>query len=486
VLTDEGLDEDAYIEKYGTRPFVDARRDHLSTFSMDVDTASYTLARSRLREGKLPDPQAVRVEEFVNYFKQPYTVSGNDAFGVFAEAAPSPFNAKASQPLAGRRAETPGARPALQILKVGIKSRDPRPNERKPAMLTFAIDTSGSMTRDERLENVQMALKALVNQLQPDDAVSLVAFNDQAQVLLPRTQARLKQRIVDAIDALTSDGGTNVEAGLNLAYRIADESYSPDAVNRVILCSDGVANVGAKGPDDILRTVKVFAGRGIDLSAIGFGRQQYNDEMMVKLADNGNGSCHFADTFEEAKRIFTEQLPPHLNALARDAKVQVDFNPDVVARYRLLGYEKRKIADKDFRNDAIDAAEVQHSTLVNALYEIERTPTGHGALGTVYLRWKDAGSRNLPVVERNFPLSEGIQAATVSEASPDLRFLACVARFAELLRKSNWVRDSSYADVLDQLHQLPADFRQRDAFKEVEDLVRRAQALSIAEWKKDL
>ena len=470
ALTDDGLDEDDYIERFGTRPFVDCARDHLSTFGLDVDTASYTLARSRLRQGQLPEPDSVRVEEFLNNFKQPYQVSGDDAFGVFAEGGPSPFN---------------GAQD-VEILKIGIKSRDPRPDERKPAMLTFIIDTSGSMSSPcatgsnyDRLDMAREALKALVQQLDGEDAVCIVGFSDQAELVLPRTQARQKQRILDAIDSLTPHGATNVEAGLNMGYRLADEAYNADAVNRVILCSDGVANVGAKGPEEMLKLVKVFSGRGIDLSTVGFGMGQYNDQMMVRLADNGNGSCHFVDTLQQAERIFTEQLPPHLDVLARDAKAQVDFNPDVIERYRLLGYEKRKIADKDFRNDKIDAGEVAHSTLITVLYEIKRKPAGHGPLGKIYLRWKDAGYRHLPVVERNYPLSEGVMSGEVNRATPELRFAACVARFAELLRESPWVRDSSYGAVLEQLYHLPPAFRMREDCREVLELVTLAQSLSV-------
>lgn len=486
--TDDGLDEDAYIEKYGTRPFVDCARDHLSTFGLDVDTASYTLARSRLNQNELPDPESVRVEEFLNYFKQPYTVAGQDAFGVFAEAAPSPFDSAQRLSMPGQ--VTSGTLKALsapaELLKIGIKSRDARADERKPAMLTFVIDTSGSMTKQDRLDLVRAALKSLVEKLNAEDAISIIGFNDQAELCLPRTQARQKQRILDAIDALTSKGGTNVEAGLTMAYRLADESYSPDAVNRVILCSDGVANVGAKGPDEILKLVKVFAGRGIDLCTVGFGMGKYNDQMMVKLADSGNGSCHFVDSRAEAEKIFSEQLPPHLSVLARDAKAQVEFNPDVVERYRLLGYEKRKIADKDFRNDKIDAGEVAHSTLITVLYEIQRKPSSHGALGKVFLRWKDAGYRHQPVVERNYPLSEGIVAADLQHASPQLRFLACVGRFAELLRGSKWAQDGSYGAVIAQLDQLPGDFRQREDWKEMRDLVARAQQLSVKKWAAEL
>jgi Ca-activated chloride channel family protein len=474
-LTDEGLDEDAFIERYGYRPFVDAARDHLSTFGMDVDTASYTQARAALREGRLPEPASVRTEEFVNYFKQPYEVAGDETFGVFAEGMPSPF----------------GCAAGLELVKIGIKSRAPRPDERKPAALTFVVDTSGSMGREDeqglsRLALLRSALRSLVASLSAEDSVCIVGFNDQAEVVVPRTQARFAARILDGLNRLSAGGGTNLEAGLNLGYRLADEAFSPEAVNRVVLCGDGVANVGQQGPDELLKLVQVFAARGIDLAAVGLGLGQYNDAMMQKLADSGNGSAHFVDTPQEAEKVFREQLPPHLGALARDAKVQVDFNPEVVARYRLLGYEKRKIADQDFRNDKIDSGEVGHATLVTALYEIQRRPNANGPLGKVYLRWKDASRRHLPVVERNFPLGEGLIAARAEAAPADLRFLACVAQFAELLRGNRWARTGSFAAVLRQLERLPDECRARAEWNELADLVRRAQALSVQCWAEDV
>ena len=495
-LTDEGLDEDDYVTKYGTRPFVDCARDHLSTFGLDVDTAAYTLARAALRSEKLPDPGSVKVEEFLNYFKQDYQVQGDEAFGVFAESAQSPFVDSPLQP----RDATPLASAlnesnlhSRELLKIGIKSRAARPGERKPAMLTFVVDTSGSMSKPAgvykdvtRLGLVKQSLTALVEALHPDDAVSIVGFRDQAELVLPRTQASQKQRILDAIDSMSARGSTNVETGLNLGYRMADEAYATNAVNRMILFSDGVANVGEKGPDEILKLVKIFAARGIDLSTIGIGMGKINDPMMRTLADNGNGSCHFADTLAEAQTILTQKLPPHLNVLARDAKVQVDFDSDTVKSYRLLGYEKRKIADKDFRNDKIDSGDVTHDTLVTVFYEIVRQSGVHGALGKVYLRWKDAGSPRLEVVERNYPLEQGIYAGPANKATPDFRFLACVARFAELLRDSKWTRHGSYAEVLAELDRLPNEFKSKPECQEVRDLVSRAQRLSVAKWKTEI
>ncbi|MEI6234188.1 MAG: von Willebrand factor type A domain-containing protein, partial [Planctomycetota bacterium] len=492
VLTDEGLDEDEYVNKFGTRPFVDCARDHLSTFGMDVDTAAYTLARSMLRSDKLPTPDSVKVEEFVNYFKQAYQVLGDDAFGVFAESAQSPF---VDTNVRSRDAALLGSDNVhtRELLKIGIKSRAARPGERKPAMLTFVVDTSGSMSKAgikdtslSRLAIVKQALTALVESLTPDDAIGIVGYGDQAELILPRTQARHKQRILDAIDSMTPGGSTNIDAGVNLGYRMADEAYATNAVNRMILFSDGVANVGEKGPGDLVKLVTLFAGRGIDLSTVGIGQSGAKDPMMRTLADAGNGSYHAADTMAELQKILLEKLPPHLNVLARDAKVQVDFNVDTVKSYRLLGYEKRKIADKDFRNDKIDSGDVGHDTLVTVFYEIVRQTGVRGSLGKVYLRWKDAGSPRLDVVERNYPLEESTYAGAAQNASPDFRFLACVARFAELLRESKWTRHGSYAEVIAELNRLPQDFRAKPEWSEVKDLIERAQRLSIAKWKTEL
>jgi Ca-activated chloride channel family protein len=467
LLTDEGMLEDDYIEKYGVRPYVDSARCKFSTFGLDVDTASYTQARLKLRNNQLPDPQTVRVEEFVNYFKQSYSVSGDEAFGVFAEGGPSLF----------------GGSSGLEILKIGVKSRQPRPDERKPAVLTFVVDTSGSMDHGGRLELIRQALQTVAAGLRPEDALCIVGFAQQAQVVLTRTSGRQQQRILDAINTLSANGGTNVEAGLLLGYRLADEAFSPDAVNRVILCSDGVANIGAQGPDEMLKLVKIFAARGIDLATVGFGQGQYNDQMMQRLADNGGGACYFVDTPAETAKVFSEQLPLHLTALARGAKAQVEFNPEVVERFRLLGYEKRKIATQDFRNDKVEGGEVGHDTLVTALYEVKRRPQSHGVLGKVFLRWKDAAFRHQPWVERNYPLSEGILVGEVAQESAQLRFLECIARFADLLRNNPWARAGSYADVLAGLYALPPEFRERADWKEVAELVAKARELAVAQMR---
>jgi Ca-activated chloride channel family protein len=435
-----------------------------------VDKASYTLARNTLSAGKLPDPKTIRVEEFINYFPEEAPADPERVFSVFSEGGPSPFGE------------------GLELLKISVKARDLRPGERKDAVLTFAVDTSGSMatpaqmksgetSSQTRLKLVRESLGALVRALGPDDRVGIVAYSSQPYLVLPHTAARESERILGAIESLAPSGPTNVEAGLDLAYRVADEVFQPKAVNRVILCSDGVANAGARGPEEILKKVRVYAGRGIFLSCVGVGMGRYNDSLLETLADKGNGNYAYVDSTAEAEKIFRETLPATLQVLAQDAKIQVDFNADVVSHYRLLGYENRDIADKDFRNDKVDAGEVGPGSTVTVLYEIRRKASTAGDLGRIYLRYRDTGTGR--VDEANYPLSPGVLATSLGGTSDAFRFTACVAELAELLRSSYWSRDGSYGSLLSMLYTVSPEYRARPQWREVEQLVRRALELTL-------
>ncbi len=476
IVGDEGLGRDGFRARYGSTPFIDTRRDHFSTFGMDVDTASYTYARSTIRTGTLPRPETVRVEEFVNYFPEEYPTDPQTVFSVFCEGGPSPFGE------------------GLELLKIAVRARELRPDERRNAALTFAVDTSGSMASSvgnqgagagnqvdisgtSRLALVRDALRTLVAALGPDDRVGIVAYSTHPYLVLPHTAARHRTRILGAIDSLSPGGATNVEAGLDLTYRVADEIFDPKALNRVILCSDGVANVGARGPEEILKKVAFFARRGIYLSCVGFGMGQYNDAMLETLANKGNGNYGYVDDLTEARKIFEEDLPSTLQVLARDAKIQVDFNPQAISHYRLLGYENRDIQDKDFRNDKVDAGEVGPGTTVTVLYEIRRHANPQGDIGRIYLRYHDTGTQR--VEEVNYPLSPGVITTRLSETSDWFRFVAAVAETAELLRGSYWARNGSYGKVLELLATLSPAFRAQPPSKELADLVARAQALTV-------
>ena len=327
--------DDVFFRNYGTNPFIDTEDDHFSTFGMDVDTASYSVTRRYLRDGLLPPPEAVRVEEFVNAFDYNYEPPTHGAFAVYIEGAPSIFGE-------GKR---------LQLLRIGIQGRVIPDENRKDAILTFVIDVSGSMAMENRLGLVKRALTLLVEQLRPGDEVGIVIYGSRAKVLLPHTGVEGREEILAAINSLAPEGATNAEEGLRVAYNLALKNARFGSINRVVLCSDGVANVGETGSDAILREIRAHVEEGITLTTVGFGMGNYNDILMEQLANKGNGTYAYVDTLYEAKRIFVENLTGTLQVIAREAKVQVDFNPQVVSRFRLLGYENRRLDHEDFRDD---------------------------------------------------------------------------------------------------------------------------------------
>jgi Ca-activated chloride channel family protein len=425
-----------FFEHEGVNPFIDTEDDHYSTFAMDVDTASYTIARRYVNEGHLPPKEAVRVEEFVNYFDLAYPGPREDegAFAIHLEGAPSPFGGE-----------------GYYLVQVGIQGKRIHVEDRKDAVLTFVIDVSGSMDRENRLHLVKRSLLYLVDQLRPTDKVGIVAYGSRAYYVLRPTYASDKVRILDAIDTLRAGGSTYAEAGLREGYRMAYNAFEEGAINRVILCSDGVANVGRTGPEEILQVIGEYAEEGITLSSIGVGLGNYNDVLMEELADKGNGNYAYVDTIEEARRVFVENLTGTLQVIAKDSKIQVDLNPEVVARYRLLGYENRDVADEDFRNDEVDAGEVGAGHSVTALYEIkfqkgvDPTRWVDRAL-TVHVRYQDPDSDHVHEVAREFWTDEFYR--DWRHSSPAFLLTAAVAEYAELLRGSYWAREGSLDQVL--------------------------------------
>ena len=417
--------DDVFFRNYGTNPFIDTEDDHLSTFGMDVDTASYSVTRRYIRDGHLPPPEAVRVEEFVNAFDYNYRPPSHGAFALHIEGAPSKFGE-------GKR---------MQLLRIGIQGRVVPTERRKDAILTFVIDVSGSMARENRLELVKRALTLLVEQLRPSDKVGIVVYGSRAKVLLPHTGIGERGEILAAINSLEPEGATNAEEGLRIGYKLAQQSARVGSINRVILCSDGVANVGETGPDAILKEIRAHVEEGITLTTIGFGMGNFNDILMEQLANKGNGSYAYVDTLNEARRIFVENLTGTLQVIARDAKVQVDFNPRVVSRFRLLGYENRRLDHEDFRDDDADGGEIGSGHSVTALYEIKLHEEAIGKLATVFIRHADPDTRQVAEI------SEDIFAAELEdrfeEASPQFRLAATIAEFAEILRESYWAREGS-------------------------------------------
>ena len=425
---------DVFFEEYGVNPFIDTEDDHLSTFAVDVDTASYTVMRRYVGDGYLPPDESVRVEEYVNYFEQDYEpprdIEGEGAFAVHLEGAPSLYG--------GER---------YYLARVGLQGYEVPPEARKDVVLTFVIDVSGSMDMESRLELVKDALWLLVEQLRPTDQVGIVVYGSRAHVVLEHTPVENSRRILRAIDQLRPEGSTNAEEGLVVGYRLAAEAFDPQAINRVILCSDGVANVGRTGPDAILEQIRDYAERGIYLTTVGFGMGNYNDVLMEQLADNGDGFYAYVDTLKEAERVFVHELVSTLQVIARDAKIQVDFNPAVVSRYRLLGYENRDVADEDFRNDEVDAGEIGVGHSVTALYEIKfhpDRPESETAM-TAYVRYEDPDTGQVTEIARSIARADF--APTFKEASIRFQLDAVVAEYAEILRDSYWARDSSLEDV---------------------------------------
>ncbi|MFQ6008550.1 MAG: von Willebrand factor type A domain-containing protein [Candidatus Zixiibacteriota bacterium] len=454
IVNDEPFDA-MFFKHYGVNPFVDTEDDHLSTFAIDVDDASYVMTRSYLERGYLPPDEAVRTEEFVNHFKYNYQAPQETPFEVYFEGAPSMF---------GQNCE---------LLKIGIKGKKILAENRKPANLIFVIDVSGSMARENRLTLVKKALRLLIDELTPEDKVGIVVYGSRGRVILEPTSIERKNDIIAAIEQLIPSGSTNAEEGLRLGYDMAQRHFEKGKINRVILCSDGVANVGRTSAEAFLKWIKKHADKGITLTTVGFGMGNYNDILMEKLGDKGNGHYAYVDNLPEARRIFVENLTGTLQVIARDVKIQVDFNPDVVRSYRLLGYENRDVDDDKFRDDKEDGGEIGSGHEVTALYEIKlRKEAPPAKIGTIYIRYKDPDSDEVAEISR--PIRRSVFHGEFVEASVDFKLAAAAAEFAEILRKSYWAKGSELKDVLALVKDISNEIDSPDVI-ELMSLVSKAQ-----------
>ncbi len=333
-------------------------------------------------------------------------------------------------------------------MRVGLQGKEVLEEQRQDATLVFTIDISGSMAREDRLGLVKQSLRLLVDELRSDDKVAIVTYGNRGSVLLEATEGRNKGEILQAIDSLHPGGSTYVEDGLKVAYKLAVDEIEPGRVTRVMVLSDGVGNVGNTGPDSILNQIQEYVDQGVSLTTIGFGMGNYNDILMEQLANDGDGAYYYVDTLSEAQSIFVDDLTGTLQVIAKDAKVQVDFNPETVGRYRLLGYENRDVADEDFRDDAVDAGEIGAGHSVTALYELKLHEGAEGTLGTVYMRYEDVGLNE--VVEISEELQRTDLAVSFEEASSRFQLSAVVAKFAEVLRGGYWAREGSLQAVADE------------------------------------
>ncbi len=447
-----------FFQNYGVNPFIDARADHLSTFAMDVDTASYSVARRFVMDGNRPDPDSVRVEEFVNYFEQDYPQPHRGAFGIHVDGARSPFTQD------------------TWIARVGIQGRDVPDHRRKDATLVFVIDTSGSMNRENRLGLVQRALRLLVRELRPTDQIGIVTYGDRGYAVLNPTEARHDDYIINIIDSLRAGGSTNAEEGLRIGYEMADRWLVPERITRVILLSDGVANVGQTGPEAILRQVRSYVNEGVTLSTVGVGMGNYNDILLEQLANDGNGNYIYVDNLSEAWKSFVDNLTSTLQVIAKDAKVQVSFNPEVVHSYRLIGYENRDVADRDFRNDYVDAGEVGAGHSVTALYELRLNEYAEGPIAKVHVRYQDPDSYRIHELSRN--LNRADLHDWFENASPRFQLSATVAQYAEVLRESYWAQHTTFEDVRYHADRVGGILREDPDVTEFAKLVSMASGIS--------
>ncbi|SCF11295.1 Ca-activated chloride channel family protein [Micromonospora viridifaciens] len=433
--------------------------DARSTFGLDVDTASYGYARRLIMDGRLPEATAVRPEEFVNSFRQDYAEPSGDGFAVHVDGARLPDSHDASR--------------QVRLMRVGLQTRSQDEENRPDAALTFVVDVSGSMDEPGRLDLVQDALHTLVDQLRRTDSIAIVAFSSRARVVREMTSLSDAGTLHDAIDSLRTQDSTNLEAGLVLGYRVARDGFRPGATNRVIVLSDGLANVGATEAEPILRRVRDEAAKQIALLGVGVG-SEYGDELMEQLADKGDGFVVYASERAQARKVFVRQLPATLSVRALDAKVQVSFEPSVVRSYRLIGYDNRAIDDEDFRDDRVDGGEVGPGHSVTALYAVrladEASPSARAA--RVQVRWTDPHDRRAAEAYESVTVADLDRAFGV--ASPRLRTCYAAAWFAQALQDGPYGREVRLADLA-TIAEDAADASEDAEVKDLARVIRRAE-----------
>ena len=432
-----------FDEKEPANSFIDSRDDNLSTFAIDVDTGSYTLMRSYLNDyGQLPSAEAIRPEEFINFFDyhyQPPTLPEN-AFTIHADGAPAPFTENEN----------------YRIVRIGLQGYEVPQDQRQDMLLVLVVDESGSMQEGGRIELVKQSLKLLLTSLRPTDRVGIIAYTDDARTVLEPTDVASISKIEKAIDGIYPQNSTNVEAGLREAYRMADRYRLEGQTTRLILLSDGVANVGDTTPETILE----HARNGINLSTFGFGMGNYNDFLMEQLADQGDGAYGYIDTLREAQRVFVKGATGTLVTIAKDVKIQVEFNPEVVEQYRLIGYENRAVADQDFRNDTVDAGEVGSGHSVTALYELRlKTDVApEGVMLTTRVRYQEPNNGEVKEIADEMKVSQ--LGTSFVESSAEFQLATIVAEYAEVLGESYWARENSLSNVWSEAQRVARLFPQ--------------------------
>jgi len=443
----EPLDRESYAH-FDNNPVKLASESPVSTFSIDVDTGSYANIRRILNEGRLPPQDAVRIEEMINYFSYDYQgpSSRRQPFRVTAEMAPAPWASH------------------KQLLHIGIKGYEVDKSQLPPSNLVFLVDVSGSMRSPDKLDLLKESLIMLSRQLTGRDRVSLVVYAGASGVVLNPTPGNHRRTIEAALNRLYAGGSTNGGAGIRLAYAMAERAFIKGGINRVILATDGDFNVGTVSFEALVDLVEQKRKSGITLTTLGFGRGNYNDRLMEQLADKGNGNYAYIDTLNEARKVLVDEATSTLMTIAKDVKIQIEFNPAVVQEYRLIGYENRILRREDFNNDRVDAGEIGVGHTVTALYEITLTggkgmvdPLRYGnetrrvkgkgsEIGFLRLRYKQPNADNSQLLE--YPLPKSMIKQRLSQASERFRFAASVAAFGDLLRGGQYSGHFNYRDVL--------------------------------------
>ena len=484
----EPLDRENYAH-LDDNPIKRVAEQPVSTFSIDVDTGSYSNIRRMLREGRLPPHDAVRVEELINYFSYHYPIptTKDTPFSVTTEIAPSPWASH------------------HQLLRIGIKGYEVPKNEIPAANLVFLIDVSGSMRSPNKLGLLKQSLTLLTQQLGARDRVSMVVYAGASGVVLSPTPGNEKATILQAIQRLQAGGSTNGAAGIRLAYQMAEQSFIPGGINRILLATDGDFNVGTTNFETLKALVEEKRKSGVTLTTLGFGEGNYNDHLAEQLADNGNGANYYIDSLQEAQKVLVDQLSSTMQTIAADTKIQIEFNPNVVSEYRLIGYENRLLKREDFNNDKVDAGDIGAGHTVTALYEITLAgqpgsvdPLRYGKrsgehnekegrrheesrnpntdeIAFLRLRYKIPGQAKSHLIEH--PLYRHDVQSVLTHTSNDFRFAASVAVFGQLLKGGNYTGSYTYDDVMN----LARDSRGDDPFgyrSEFLQLVNLAKTLS--------
>lgn len=431
-------------EEYAYMPendFMSPAMEPLSTFSIDVDNASYTNVRRMLNDGQMPPVDAVRTEEFVNYFKYDYPIPNkNDVFSVYTEVGDCPWNEN------------------NKLVHIGVQGYTVPVEELPAANLVFLLDVSGSMDEENKLPLLKQSFKLLVDRLNSKDKVSIVTYAGDERVVLEPTSCNNKKEIKAAIDNLSAGGSTNGEGGINKAYELATENFLPEGNNRVILATDGDFNMGQSSDGELTRLIEEKRDKGVYLTILGFGHGNYKDSKMESLADNGNGNYFYIDDISESNRVLVTNLAGTLFTIAKDVKIQVEFNPNFVAEYRLIGYENRLMESQDFEDDKKDAGELGAGHTVTAIYEIvpgkakdanlkyqNKTTSTSSDLVTVKLRYKKPGTEKSILKE---VIVNSSDKKTWANTSKLFKFSTAVAGFSLILRESKYINNFSYDDVI--------------------------------------